>query len=144
MSLALPDMFEKRQSIEPVRKSHVPPKSKSSSTESFTFQRIVVGVLAGVFLAIGVLLYIGGNPEFQALSGLLVRVGLLLGAGCLAWDQLLGLPPKLSLAGLVLGIGLLFLAASRPRLFPILFAAAVIGIFVNGAIRRFTGKLPKR
>ena len=120
-----------------------PQTAKEERTrESFPAQRFAIGIISGIFLVVGAGLFLGGDPEYRGLCGLLVRVGLFLGATCLAWDQLLGLPDKLSIMGIAVGIGVLFIAASRPKVFPILFAGYVVALFVNGAIRRFTGAIP--
>lgn len=115
-------------------------KNPPSSPDSFRFQRWAMGGLAVLFLAIGTGLYFEDNPDRQFVCGLFIRVGLLLGAIWLAWPQLAVLPRRVSplAAGIVLV--LLFLAASRPKLFPILIGVLGATWLLNVVLRRFTMK----
>ena len=99
-----------------------------------------MGLIALASLAVGVILYLRGDPAHQFACGILVRVGCLLAAIWLAWPQLDALKGRVPT--LVLGclLALLLIVAIRPRIFPIAAAIMLATIFVNGAIRRFTGK----
>jgi hypothetical protein len=85
-------------------------------------QRHTLGILAAMLLVAGIVLGVGPwkqeTVELVQAAGL--RVGLLLGAGWLAYDDLSRLPPWL----LPLWIGMIVVVAWRPRLFPL---ALVVG-----------------
>ncbi len=102
-----------------------------------------MGLLSLVCLAIGVALYLEDNGDRVFLCGMFIRVGLLMGVIWLAWNQLIGLPKRISPLAIGMVIAGLFLAASRPRIFPLVAAALVASLFINGLIRRFTGNVPK-
>ena len=91
--------------------------------------------LACLFL--GLLMYLSGDTNRQAMAGILTRVGFLMATIWLAWPQLEALKNRVSVSILIGIIAVLTVVAIRPRLFPIAFGIAVACFFINGIMRRF-------
>ncbi|MEM7455514.1 MAG: hypothetical protein AAF456_14270 [Planctomycetota bacterium] len=108
------------------------------------YQRIITGILAAVFLLAGAFLSLSGDSHDPfgsnvGFAGILVRVGLMLGAVWLAWKELEALRRRASTI-VVVAIGvLLLMVAVRPRLIPIAAAIFVAGLTINGILRRLSG-----
>ena len=103
------------------------------------FQRIITGILAAIFLIIGVFLYFTGGDTAQGPSGILTRVGLMLGAIWLAWNEMEWLRQRASTVVVVSVVALLLIIAVRRQLFPIAAALLVGGLTINGILRRLSG-----
>ena len=108
------------------------------------YQRIATGVLATIFLVVGAILSLSTDPQDQfgsnaGLAGILVRVGLMLGAVWLAWKELEWLRGRASTMVVVAIVALLLIVAVRRQLFPIAAALLVGGLTVNGILRRLSG-----
>ena len=108
------------------------------------FQRTVLLLVAILALTAGIALLLQDGPNSQTYSGVLIRVGLMLSALCLAYPQLENLKNRLSLFTIVLVVFMLLLVAARPRIFPIAAGIALGSILLNGLFRRLSGKIPKR
>lgn len=95
------------------------------------YQRLLIGLVAGVFLTVGAVLYFfGSNPE-NISTGIAVRVGLLLGVIWLAMPQLEGLKSKISAMVWTGVLLILIVAAFRPRLFPVMAGVLAVGLALN-------------
>lgn len=92
-------------------------------------QRTIIGVLGISFLLIGIYLALTNHGTSHSLSGVLVKVGLMLCATWLAFPSLLKTESQRSLKFGMLLVGMLFLVAMRPR---ILIVAMVVGVVAWG------------
>ena len=102
-------------------------------------QRTLLLLLAIVFLILGVALYLQGTTQSNQYSGILIRVGVMLGVVWTAYPQLETLRRKSSVFVISVLLGLMLIVAARPRIFPIAAAVAIATILINGVMRRFAG-----
>ncbi len=99
------------------------------------WRRIILGIIAVVALMVGGLIYVTNPAASQGFAGILVRLGLVLGAFWLAWPQMQTLGPSQSLPVVSLFVALLLVAVIRPRLFFLAFILVVIGFVLNWGLR---------
>lgn len=108
------------------------------------FQRTALLLVAILALTAGIALWLQDGAKSLTYSGILIRVGLMLSALCLAYPQLENLRNRLSLFTFGLVGFMLLLVAARPRIFPIAAGVALGSILLNGLLRKLSGKLPKQ
>ena len=107
-------------------------------------QRVILLIISLAALAGGSILLLQDSPQSQTYSGILIRVGCMLGALWLAFPQLASLRNRFSMVTLAVMVLLLLLVAARPRIFPIAAAVAIATILLNGLLRKLSGNLPRR
>lgn len=100
-------------------------------------QRGIIGAVALVCLALGIVLY-SYSDESAGISGSLVRVGLFLGALWLALPDLAKLKLKQSGIVIVIGLGLIVLLAVRPRIFWVVSLLLIAALVLNWVMRKFS------
>ena len=98
-------------------------------------RRLILGIIAVVALMVGGMIYFTNPAASQGFAGILVRLGLVLGAFWLAWPQLQTLGPSQSLPVVSLFGALLLVAVIRPRLFFLAFILVVVGLVLNWGLR---------
>ena len=107
-------------------------------------QRVFLLIIALSALAGGTILLLQDTAQSQTYSGILIRVGCMLGALWLAFPQLASLRNRFSILTMGVMVLLLLLVAARPRIFPIAAAVAIATILLNGLLRKLSGNVPKR
>jgi len=99
------------------------------------YQRLAIGILAAISLLIGGWMYFFGpenpSPSAAATTGVLVRVGSLLGVIWLAMPQLKSMKTKFSLIAFLVLLVILIIAATRPKIFPIIAGLLAISLSLN-------------
>jgi hypothetical protein len=99
------------------------------------YQRLAIGILAALSLLVGGALYFLSSGESSITTGLLVRVGALLGVIWLAMPQLETLKTKISTVAFFVVLLILIVAATKPKLFPIISGILAISLTLNWALR---------
>lgn len=97
--------------------------------------RILIGVLAVIFLTIGGVWYFqqAGASPFQI--GMMIRIGAILAVICLAFPQLQSLRGRAPSIVIVLGLLVIFLVAARGTQARIMVAIIVFAVSVAGALK---------
>ena len=110
-------------------------------SEEIDYRRIALGVISICFIGVGVAAFIFGwnSPAFWVL----MRSGLFMGALWLALPDLMDKDSKLNVPTILLGVVLIVVIATRPRLFMILGSIAIAAFMLQGVVRRFTAGLKK-
>ncbi len=105
------------------------------------FRRAALGVISLSFIGVGLAAFaFGWNSPFH---WVLMRSGLFMGAVWLALPDLTADKSKLNTQTLLLGIVLVIVIATRPKLFMILGLIAIAAFFLQGAVRRFIAGLKR-
>ena len=99
------------------------------------WQRLMVGLVAAGFLLAGAGMYFSRPDSHILTTGILVRVGLLLGVIWLAMPQLESLQTKVSTVVLLVVLLLLVLVAARPNLFKVISGELAIGLALNWVLK---------
>ena len=109
--------------------------------DQIDFRRIALGVISVCFIGVGVAALTFGwdSPEYWVL----MRSGLFMGAVWLALPDLMADGSKLNVPTLLLGVVLIIVIATRPKLFMILGAIAIAAFLLQGVVRRFTAGMKK-
>lgn len=105
------------------------------------FRRMALGLISVCFVGVGVAAFIF-DWESQV-YGVLMRSGLFMGALWLALPDLTAKDSQLNTPMLLLGVVLIMVIATRPKLFMILGTIAIAAFFLQGVVRRFTAGLKK-
>lgn len=100
------------------------------------YQRFVLGIAAGALTLLG--LYGVGSSDYTTVGSILLRSGIVLGVICLAIPQLSGKNASWSLVSLVVIVGLVMVAAARPRYFALAAILAVLFLTLQAIGRRFS------
>lgn len=98
--------------------------------------RILIGLIAALFLSIGLWMVWFEMDVNQIYPGTFIRVGSMLAVTCLAYPHLHLLKSKTSTAIVAAMLLVLIILAARPRLFAIVLIASVVLFFANGILRR--------
>ena len=100
------------------------------------YQRAAVGISGLVFVMLGLVLLWANQGQDTSVSGILVRVGVMLCVFWLGYPVLIKPEGKQSLVWFLVLFGTVFLVAFRPRLFPGIAALATLGFLINWGIKR--------
>jgi hypothetical protein len=95
----------------------------------------MVGLIAAGFLVAGAGMYFARPDDHNLTTGILVRVGLLLGVIWLAMPQLESMRTKISTVVLLVIVLLLVLVAVRPNLFKVISGVLAISLALNWVLK---------
>ena len=101
-------------------------------------QRNLIGIAAIVCVLAAVYLLLFQSGQYSSVSGILIKVGLMLSAIWLAFPKIQGRQGRDSFLILIVLCGLLFLLAARPRIFVIACAVAIAALAVNWLLKRIS------
>ncbi len=103
--------------------------------QSLNWRRLAVGCLAVICLLIGGASFLADPEQATGTTGMLIRIGLVMGAIWLALPQLETFKSKISVVALLIALLLLVMAASRPNIFRIAAGVVAVGLTLNWALR---------
>lgn len=108
-------------------------------------RRVIAGLISLALLVVGGFLVLtrGYEDETAFFSGVCVKVGLVLGAACLAWPTVEKLGSRLPTIVNVAVLSCVVLVAVRPRLMPLIVGLVVAIIVVHFGLRLASGPLRK-
>ncbi len=109
--------------------------SPVGNSQPLNWRRMTVGCLAVICLLIGGANFLTDPEQATGTTGMLIRIGLVLGATWLALPQLETLKSKLSVFALLIAVLLLVIAASRPNIFRIVAGVVAAGLAANWGLR---------
>ena len=103
--------------------------------QPLNWRRMTVGCLAVTCLLTGGANFLTDPEQSTGTTGMLIRIGLVLGAIWLALPQLETLKSRLSVVALLIALLVLVIAASRPNIFRIVAGVVAAGLAVNWGLR---------
>ncbi len=104
-------------------------------------RRICLGIISALFVLTGIAAYVLGWEG--VMFWVMLRSGLALGAVWLAMPQLTSDDSKLTVPVLLLGVLLVMIMATKPRLLLLFGALAIAAFLLQGVARRFTKGMKK-
>ena len=99
-------------------------------------QRSLIGIAAVLCTAAGISLLVLVRENTSSISGILIRLGMMLGATWLAMPSLVKPEHQKSLYAVAIFFGLVLLVAARPKIFVAVVLIGAVAMVINWALKR--------